>query len=118
MSRFSREAQQENQRDFLRAKYRDYPPDLIIAVSASAVAFLMKYRATLFTEVPVVYLTWQGEAPPGDLRDPKAAGISILGTVDATLRLALDLQPDMRRIAIVTGNSQRDKTLAEEARKG
>ena len=118
VSRFSREAQQENQRDFLRAKYRDYPPDLIIAVSASAVAFLMKYRATLFTEVPVVYLTWQGEAPPGDLRDLKAAGISIPGSVDATLRLALDLQQDTRRIAIVTGSSQRDKTLAEEARKG
>jgi hypothetical protein len=54
VSRFSGEAQQENQRDFLRAKYRDYPPDLIIAVSASAVAFLVKYRATLFIEVPVV----------------------------------------------------------------
>ena len=118
VARFSREAQQENQRDFLRAKYRDYPPDLTIAVSASAVAFLMKYRATLFTEVPVVYLTWQGEAPPGDLGDPKAAGISIPGSVDATLRLALDLQQDTRRIAIVTGSSQRDKTLAEEARKG
>jgi PAS domain S-box-containing protein len=118
VSRFSREAQQENQRDFLRAKYRDFPPDLTIGVSASAVAFLMKYRATLFTEVPVVYLTWQGEAPPGDLRDLKAAGISIPGSVDATLRLALDLQQDTRRIAIITGSSQRDKTLAEEARKG
>jgi PAS domain S-box-containing protein len=118
VSRFSREAQQENQRDFLREKYRDYPPDLIVAVSASAVAFLIKYRASLFTEVPVVYLTWQGEAPPGDLRDQKAAAISIPGSVGATVRLALDLQQDTRRIAIVTGSSQRDKTLAEEARKG
>ena len=118
VSRFWREAQQENQRDFLREKYRDYPPDLIVAVSASVVAFLMKYRASLFSEVPVVYLTWQGEAPPGDLRDIKAAGISIPGSVDATLRLALDLQQDTRRIALVTGSSQRDKTLAEEARKG
>jgi hypothetical protein len=50
----------------------------------------MKYRATLFTEVPVVYLTWQGEAHPGELRDLKAAGILIPGSVDATLRLALD----------------------------
>jgi CheY-like chemotaxis protein len=117
VSRFWREVQQENQRDFLREKYRDYPPDIIVAVSASAVAFLMKYRASLFTEVPVVYLTWQGEPPP-DLGDPKAAGISIPGSVDATLRLALDLQQDTRRIALVTGSSQRDKTLAEEARRG
>src|SRR6516162_7459462 len=36
VSRFSKEAQQENQLDFLRKKHREYPPDLLIAVSASA----------------------------------------------------------------------------------
>ena len=118
VSRFSREAQQENQREFLAAKYREYPPDLIIAVSGSAVAFLMKYRASLFTGVPVVYLTWQGEPPPGDLSDPKAVAISIRGRADATLKLALELQPDTRHIVVVTGSSQRDRALAEEARKG
>jgi PAS domain S-box-containing protein len=117
VARFSGEAQQERQRDFLREKYRDYPPDLIIAVSGAAVAFLMQYRASLFTEAPIVYLTWEGEIPPSDLPDPKAAGISTPGRADATLRLALDLQPDTRHIAFVTGGSQRDKTLAEEARK-
>ncbi|HZD48066.1 MAG TPA: ATP-binding protein [Silvibacterium sp.] len=118
MARFSGEAQQEHQRDFLREKYLDYPPDLIIAVSGAAVAFLMQYRASLFTGVPVVYLTWQGEGPPKDLPDSKAAGISTTGRADATLRLALDLQPDTRHIAVVTGSSQRDNTLAEEARTG
>ena len=118
VSRFSGKAQQEHQRDFLGEKYRDYPPDLIIAVSDPAGAFLMKYRADLFTGVPVVYVTWQGEAPPQDLSDPNVARISVSGSADATLRLALDLQPDTRNIAVVTGSSHRDKTLAEEARKG
>jgi PAS domain S-box-containing protein len=77
----------------------------------------MKYRASLFLGAPLVYLTWQGEAPPRDLPDPTVAGISIPGSADATLRLALELQPDTRRIAVITGNSQRDKALAEEARK-
>ena len=117
VSRFSREAQQEHQRDFLREKYRDYPPDLIVAVSGPAGAFLMKYRASLFAGVPIVYLTWQGEAPPEDLADPKVASISTPGSADATLRLALDLQQDTRQVAVVTGNSERDKVLAEEARK-
>src|SRR5215469_4807206 len=119
VARFSGEAQQGHQRDFLREKYRDYPPALIVAVSGSAVTFLMKYRASLFTEVPVVYLTWQGEAPPPpDLPDPNVAGISTPGSADATLRLALDLQKDTRHVAVVTGTSQRDKVLTEEARKG
>ena len=117
VSRFSSESQQENQRDFLRRKYLDYPPDLLVAVSGSAVAFLMKYRSSLFTESPVVYLTWQGEAPPGTLSDQKAVGISTPGDAFATLRLVLDLQPDTRRIAVITGSSQRDKVLAEEMRK-
>jgi PAS domain S-box-containing protein len=118
VSRFSSEAQQENQRDFLRKKYLEYPPDLIIAVSGSAVAFLLKYRASLFTGTPVIYLTWQGEASPRDLPDPRAVVISIPGSLNATLRLALALQPDTRRIAVVTGTSQRDKVLTEEAREG
>ena len=118
VSRFSGEVQQEHQRDFLRVKYQDYPPDLVIAVSAPAGAFLMKYRASLFTGAPVVYLTWQGEKPPPDLPDPKVAGISTPGSAEATLRLALALQPDTRQVAVVTGNSERDKVLTEEARQG
>jgi hypothetical protein len=94
VARFSGEAQQERQRNFLREKYLDYPPDLIVAVSGAAVAFLMQYRASLFTEAPVVYLTWEGEGPPSDLPDPKAAGISTPGRADATLSLALNLHPD------------------------
>jgi PAS domain-containing protein len=117
VSRFSAESQQENQRDFLRRKYLDYPPDLIVAVSGSAVAFLMKYRSSLFTETPVVYLTWQGEAPPGTLSDPKAVEISTPGVAYATLKLALDLQPDTRQIAVITGSSLRDKALVDEMRK-
>ncbi len=117
VARFSGEAQQEHQRNFLREKYRDYPPDLVIAISGPAVAFLMRYRASLFTEAPVVYLTWEGEAPPTNSPDPKTAGISTPGSSAATLRLALNLQPDTRHIAVVTGCSQRDKALADEARK-
>jgi len=117
VSRFSGEVQEQHQRDFLREKYQDYPADLIIAVSAPAGVFLMKYRASLFTETPVVYLTWQGEAPPVNLPDPNVVGIATSGSAEATLKLALDLQPGTREVAVVTGNSERDKVLTEEARK-
>jgi len=118
VSRFSGEVQQQHQRDFLREKYQDYPPDLIVAVSRPAGAFLMKYRSSLFNETPVVYLTWQGETPPGDPPDPKVAGIATSGSADATLRLAIDLQQDTRHVVVITGSSQRDKTLTEEVRRG
>jgi PAS domain S-box-containing protein len=78
----------------------------------------MKYRSSLFNETPVVYLTWQGETPPGDPPDPKVAGIATSGSADATLRLAIDLQQDTRHVVVITGSSQRDKTLTEEVRRG
>jgi hypothetical protein len=113
-ARFSGQFQEEHQRDFLKEKYRDYPPDLVIGVSGSAVAFLMKYRESMFTGGPAVYLTWQGEVPVKDLQDKKAAAISTPGGAEATLRLALALQQDTRNIVIITGSSQRDNGLAEE----
>ena len=73
-ARFSGQFQEEHQRDFLKEKYRDYPPDLVIGVSGSAVAFLMKYRESMFTGGPAVYLTWQGEVPCEGLAGQKSCG--------------------------------------------
>ena len=45
VSRFPGEAQQQRERDFLREKYRERPPDLVIAGGGPALEFLLKYRA-------------------------------------------------------------------------
>ena len=55
VTRFPGEAQQQSQRDFLRNKYRERPPDLVIAGGGPALEFLLKYRAALFADVPIVH---------------------------------------------------------------
>ena len=40
VARFPGEEQQQRQRDFFRDKYRERPPDLVIAVSGGAMVFL------------------------------------------------------------------------------
>jgi hypothetical protein len=47
VTRFPGEAQQERERDFLRDRYRERPPDLVIAGGGPALDFLLKYRGDL-----------------------------------------------------------------------
>ena len=63
-TRFPGEEQEQRQRDYLLGKYRERRPDLLIAVSGAAVSFLAKYRAELFTEVPIVYCSVAGDPRP------------------------------------------------------
>ena len=61
VARFQGEEQQRRQRDFFRDKYRERPPDLLFAVSGSALVFLAKHRAELFSGVPIVYCPFAGD---------------------------------------------------------
>jgi hypothetical protein len=62
VSRFPGETQQR-QRDFFRDKYQKRPPDLVIAGGDPALEFLLKYRTTLFSGVPIVIVGWRRLCP-------------------------------------------------------
>ena len=66
VSRFPGEAEQQRQRDFLRDKYQKRPPDLVIAGGDPALEFLLKYRTTLFSGVPIVHCGGGGGSARGD----------------------------------------------------
>jgi PAS domain S-box-containing protein len=114
VSRFPGEAQQQRERDFLRERYRERPPDLVIAGGGPALEFLLKYRATLFADVPIVHCGV--EALPKEMPDAKIAGIPMLRTAASTLELALRLQPDTRNVAVVAGSTPQDLKSAEQFR--
>jgi PAS domain S-box-containing protein len=115
VSRFPGEAQQQRERDFLRDKYWERPPDLVIAGGGPALEFLLKYRATLFSDVPIVHCGV--EALPKEMPDAKIAGIPVLRTAASTLELALSLQPDTRNVAVVAGSAPQDLESAEQFRR-
>ena len=114
VSRFPGEAQQQRERDFLRDKYRERPPDLVIAGGGPALEFLLKYRAVLFADVPIVHCAV--EALPKEMPDAKIAGIPMLRAAASTLELALSLQPDTRNVAVVAGSTPQDLESAEQFR--
>ena len=115
VSRFPGEKQHERERDFLRDKYRERPPDLVIAGGGPALEFLLKYRATLFSDVPIVHCGV--EALPKEAPDAKIAGIPVLRTAASTLELALSLQSDTRNVAVVAGSAPQDLESAEQFRR-
>jgi PAS domain S-box-containing protein len=113
VARFPGEEQQQRQRDFFRDKYRARPPDLVIAVSGGALVFLAEHRAELFVGVPIVYCSVAGDPHTDHLSEAKIAEVTVPDGVVPTLEMMLQLHPDTRQVAVVSGSGPRDRQFAE-----
>ena len=94
---------------FVDRKYRGRPPDLVFAVHAPALAFLERHRASLWTDVPVIFCGIAEEVVRDRPMAPGIAGVTARLDPQATLELAPQLQPDARRVAIVAGTAPYDR---------
>jgi PAS domain S-box-containing protein len=87
--------------EYIRRKYHDRPIDLVLAVSDVALEFVLRYRAALFPDAPIVYL---GYGTPNETIRHAGAGltgvISGVGFVE-TLELGLKLHPSTERVFLV-----------------
>ena len=115
-TRFPGDTQEQHQRDFFRDKYRERPPDLVIAVSGAALTFLMNNRDALFAGTPLVYCSVAGDPRPKNLKDPTLAEVPVFSGALPTLEMALRLHPDTRQIAVVVGSGPRDRQFADAFR--
>lgn len=105
---------------FLARKYRNTPPDVIIADSYFALKLLATHGDTMFGPVPRVVLRVRSE----DLSGVEAAVKVTSGPfIERTLALALAQRPQTRRVVLVSDRSassldlvrQAEKALAEHA---
>jgi PAS domain S-box-containing protein len=117
VNRFPSLIQQERTREFLSEKYRERPPDVIIAAGGSALHFLIKHRATLFPRVPVVHCGVSPNGISASMPDDLIVGIPHAVDMVATLELALRLQPDTRQVAVVGGGDASRVALSNLAAK-
>lgn len=101
----------------LQAKYAATPIDLVFALGPEALELLIARRAELFPDVPVIFCAVQrrvlNEMPPPP---PDFAGTVSQFDTAGSVRLALALQPKLKRIVVVTGAAPFDKTWADDAR--
>jgi PAS domain S-box-containing protein len=84
-------------------------PDLIIAGGSTALNFLIDFRTSLFTQIPIVHLGTSRLESDGNSPDPMIGGIPIDGESTDSLEIALKLQPDIREIAVVAGSADFDQ---------
>jgi signal transduction histidine kinase len=99
-------------RNLLQQKYRGKRFDLVIAIQDPAWQFVRRHGNTLFPRTPVVFASAVPNVPRQRNSTGVIAGLNLRETVD----LALTLQPDVRRIYVVSGASPRDQVYENLAR--
>jgi signal transduction histidine kinase/ABC-type uncharacterized transport system substrate-binding protein len=117
LGRFSGEAHETRTARYLVDKYRDRKPDVVMALGPQSLRFVIKHRADLSFDVPVVFCCTSRTRlaalnPPADV-----TGIVSEFELTKTLALAQRLQPDARGIVVVAGATEFDQQWVEIARR-
>ncbi len=99
---------------YLRQKYAGRSVDLVIAAGSLAISFLAHQR-DLFPHSPLMF-TGSEEAGAFKSLGPEASGIITRLNPVPTVELALQLQPEAKRMVIVTGTSAGDRRVEDASR--
>jgi signal transduction histidine kinase/ABC-type uncharacterized transport system substrate-binding protein len=115
-NRFPELTQSQAQHDYLKQKYADRPIDVVVAQSEVALNFLIKYRADLFTRVPIVF--YAGSKPTAETLSgrPNITGVVVINSYRKTLQCALALLPNTDQVFVVSGSIEHDKRFENMAR--
>ncbi len=114
---FTGEAYEQTIITYLRDKYALRKPEVLVAGGRPALDFLLRHRAQLFPDVPVVHLAVARDAIAKVQPLPaNVVGVPIDYDFGGTIQQALRWHPGTRRLVVVTGASASDRRLAAETR--
>ena len=100
----------------LQRKYSGEPLDLIYAFNRSALKFLLKHRGELFSNTPVVFISYEMKRVADLSLDADVTGVGGSVELSPTLEIALALQPQTKRVVVVAGKMPADSAFVEQAR--
>lgn len=98
-------------RDFLRQKYNGVRFDAVIAMQASAINFVKDFGDDVFAGTPVVFLSNDQQ-----VQRPNSTGLVVQRNFAATVQFIRQLQPDVERIFVVTGDAATDRDYEKAVR--
>ena len=114
---FAGEAYEQTVATYLRDKYALRKPEVLVAGGRPALDFLLRHRARLFPDVPVVHLAVSRSAIAAAQPLPaNVVGVPVDYDFGGTIRQALRWHPATRRLVVVTGAGESDRRLAAETR--
>jgi C4-dicarboxylate-specific signal transduction histidine kinase len=99
---------------YLHEKYEELPPDVILAVGSDSLVLVVRNRAQLFPDAPVVYITsTKALVEPLEPLPRDVIGIPVVYDSAGTVAQALRFHPRARRLVVVTGASDQDREQAD-----
>ena len=99
-----------------RKKYGSRRIDLLMAAGADALDFAQRFRDVLLPRVPILFYNVAEDALRGRVLQTGIGGVVLRFDVAGTVELAVRLQPDARRIVVVSGTSAYDRNWLRRAR--
>jgi hypothetical protein len=101
--------------DNLAAKYQKVPLNVVVTVGPEALQFMLNYRSRIASMASVVFgdmseRSLKRLSPPDDMK-----GVITAYDVSKTIDLAARLQPDAKRIVVVSGSAEFDRYWRESA---
>jgi PAS domain S-box-containing protein len=115
LGRFPGKAHEELMARFLAEKYTANRPDVIVALGAAALRYLLQNRDTIMSNVPIVFCCVASAGPFSFL--PNVTGAFSDYDWSKTLTLAASLQPTARDVVVISGASEHDRYWHEDARR-
>jgi PAS domain S-box-containing protein len=103
--------------DYLQKKFLGYHPDAIYATDDNALAFLIQYRDRLFPDTPVVFSGINNLWLEKQLDPTVFAGVYERKDVVGNVRLALAMEPGLKRLYFLGDGSGSHDLIAEHVRK-
>jgi len=110
--RFTRPEYESAYLDFLRLKYADKHIDLLILIGDVVIDFVRRNRNVLFRGTPAVFYTLN----PAGSHFANSTGLTNPLHFSGSLDLALALQPDLKRVYVVSGAGALDRRNESQAR--
>ena len=98
--------------NLLRLKYGGRRVDLVIVIGAQALDFMNRHRKDLFHDAPAVF---HSLTPPRS-RLANATGLINPIRFGRSIEIALALQPDLKRVYVVSGAGVSDRNYESQAR--
>jgi PAS domain S-box-containing protein len=114
--RFPRESYRRVFHDYLRDKYADDNPNLIILIYVGNLDVAERVLEQLFPGAPVVAVGLTEEDLPLGRLGGRVAAIAQRSDPGGTIQLILRLQPDTQRIVLIGGTAEVDRNVMSRAR--
>jgi PAS domain S-box-containing protein len=102
LARFEGISYRTDLESWLRNKYHERKMDVIVASGETSIDFVLKVRQQVWPQTPVIAIGTEGMETALLAGQTNATGVTVNIDVPGTLKAALQLCPDTRRIAFVS----------------